>query len=530
MTTKKHSISLLAMTVVVAFCSIIYELAFAQALTITFGGTVTRYSITIGLFLLFLGIGALSHSKLSKEKSEYSFLWVEIALCLLGPLGLFFIIIVNSLDINFFMGDSKYHVLLFISHIPIAVIGFLSGLELPLLSDLQTKQENAFAKTLGFDYIGSLLGTVIYALYLYPQHGIIRTALFIGFLNLVIAIWFFLSRRRLFNAFSATVCTTLIVIYSVALSNIIELEERTYKSYYAKAIEADYKKYGDFVSRIEIIEHHRTKYQEAIFYRIHYKDADIKDTCLNLGKHVQMCNSWVHTYHNGLIDVPLSFFKEDQHDNLEVLLIGGGDWIPVSKLTPYKPQIDHVDIDKEFVDLSRNHHILQQIHGNPYDYPSLHTMYRDGFSYLKNTEKQYDLIILDLPGLYTDKLLNFYSTEFYYFTKQALKKDGLVVAWAYSKILNPLHYKVLMETIATAGFDSIIEYSAYDEYGSAGESFYLLSNSTKRKPQLDQNPYTQEHRDIYQKELRWERVLRFDDISENSVFNPNLDIIIESRS
>ena len=46
------------LTVIVAACSIIYELVYSQALTVLYGGTIARYSITIGLYLISLGLGS----------------------------------------------------------------------------------------------------------------------------------------------------------------------------------------------------------------------------------------------------------------------------------------------------------------------------------------------------------------------------------------------------------------------------------------------------------------------------------------
>ena len=62
-----------SLTLLVAFCSIVYELIFSQALTVIFGGTVIRYSMTIGLYLFSLGIGAFLYNwilKRSKKRNQ----------------------------------------------------------------------------------------------------------------------------------------------------------------------------------------------------------------------------------------------------------------------------------------------------------------------------------------------------------------------------------------------------------------------------------------------------------------------------
>jgi spermidine synthase len=88
-------------TVVVAFCSIIYELLFSQVLTVIFGSSVIMYSLTIGLFLFALGLGSLLFEKFQKRKLEKFFFDVELLLSITGIIGIPFILFVNSFDLNF---------------------------------------------------------------------------------------------------------------------------------------------------------------------------------------------------------------------------------------------------------------------------------------------------------------------------------------------------------------------------------------------------------------------------------------------
>ena len=46
-------------TFILAFCSMAYELLLGQSLSAFMGNTVLRYSVTIGLYMLSMGIGSL---------------------------------------------------------------------------------------------------------------------------------------------------------------------------------------------------------------------------------------------------------------------------------------------------------------------------------------------------------------------------------------------------------------------------------------------------------------------------------------
>ena len=108
----------------------------------------------------------------------------------------------------------------------------LSGLEIPALSSM-IKVKNSFSEVLGFDYLGSLVGTVIFAMVFYPFFGIVSSALFTGFLNLFVAMIFYLSERKKIGFYFGLV---LFIIYIFVILNHSAIQEnitRTYMSMFA---------------------------------------------------------------------------------------------------------------------------------------------------------------------------------------------------------------------------------------------------------------------------------------------------------
>ena len=86
-------------TFIVSFCSIIYELVFAQALSIVFGNTVLQYSLAIGIYLFFLGIGSFYVSKMYMRPgfNPYEFfIKIEVLITFAAILGLIFIFYLSS--------------------------------------------------------------------------------------------------------------------------------------------------------------------------------------------------------------------------------------------------------------------------------------------------------------------------------------------------------------------------------------------------------------------------------------------------
>lgn len=512
------------LTIVVAVCSIIYELVYAEALKATFGNQVARYAITIGLYLLCLGIGAMLYGKLKGVGSAKAFLSVEMMLCLVGPLGFFFIIWVSSTPIFNLNDPSDYLIALILAHIPIIIVGLLSGMELPILADMN-QDEAGFSKTLGWDYVGSLIGTILYALWVFPNYGLTVSAISTGALNLMAAIVFIGLFPKKSPKSIVALAFTAVLAYAASIVNIDYIDSTIRKIYYSNLVNDSYSNDTEIYVYAEVTEYHKTKYQNVIFYDLAYAGQEKVDRCMNLDKHAQLCTSWVETYHRGLIDVPMALVEKEEP---EVLLIGGGDWIPVRKLIPYEAKIDHVDIDKEFTELTKEHPLIAPIHKGAYKYNKLNTIHTDGFSYVRENVKKYDLIVIDLPGLLTDKLLHLYSEEFFYFLKKGLADSGYLVNWTYSPEGQKNHRGILLSSLKKAGFEEILDYQVFDDNGLGGEHFYLLKGggsleeSDRTESRINNilvgSPGTNSY--------RW-KYIGGGGYRSNSIFHPNMNMVVK---
>ena len=94
---KNATIKIYLITAVCAYCSIVYELLLAQCLSVVMGGTILRYSITIGLYLFSLGLGSLWVFLHPRRSSIKSLLIVELSLSVLGVVAPFWIFFGDNL-------------------------------------------------------------------------------------------------------------------------------------------------------------------------------------------------------------------------------------------------------------------------------------------------------------------------------------------------------------------------------------------------------------------------------------------------
>jgi spermidine synthase len=177
-------------TFLLGFCSIVYELLLGQSLSAFLGNTVLRYSVTIGLYMLSMGIGALMAEGRWVKQAATTLLKVEILLTGVGGFSVIFLLILNSVG----MPDLLFSVF---AHLLIVLIGVLTGFEIPLLMELRAREvEGAERAVLGIDYLGAFCGTVAFAFVFYPRFGLIPSAFFVALINALVGVCLYTQRYK----------------------------------------------------------------------------------------------------------------------------------------------------------------------------------------------------------------------------------------------------------------------------------------------------------------------------------------------
>ena len=182
-------------TVVTACCSILYELLLAQTLSTTMGNTALRYNTTIGLYIAAMGFGALLYKKFIKQDVLEEFIKIELLLSLIGGVAPIMALvfdysfnqIANGSGVSFFSNWIQFP-LFTLNHLLIVAIGFLSGLELPLLINMGKrfdKKKGSFV--LAYDYFGTLIGAILFPIAILPQLDIFTIGYVVSIMNIVMA-------------------------------------------------------------------------------------------------------------------------------------------------------------------------------------------------------------------------------------------------------------------------------------------------------------------------------------------------------
>jgi len=183
-------------TAALACCSIIYELLFAQSLSVAIGDSALRYNLTIGTYLAALGAGSLWHYARGQKWSFERLMRIEALLSVIGFVGPIAVFV--ALGVTSRVADHQTSpVVLLLSHILVVVVGVLSGIELPLLISLHNKHAGASAPaTLAADYVGSFVGAVLFPLVLLRTLDLFAIAAACALLNALCGLLIAVRWRR----------------------------------------------------------------------------------------------------------------------------------------------------------------------------------------------------------------------------------------------------------------------------------------------------------------------------------------------
>jgi spermidine synthase len=425
---------LLAAVAACAACGIIYELALLTLSASLNGGGIVATSLIVAGYIAALGAGALLVKPLLAH-AAIAFIAVETLLGIVGGLSAAALYVVFA----FLDGTDGSTWVLAVST---ALIGGLVGAEVPLLMTLLQRGRVAgpadagrtLANLNAADYLGALLGGLVWPFALLPQLGMIRGAAAAGIINLAAAavVSVFLLRRVV----SARQLVTALCALAVALGLLATLLVRS------ADIETTSRQrlYAD-----PIIAYRHTRYQEIVVTR---RGSDMR---LYLDGGLQFSTRDEYRYTESLVYPALG------NGARSVLVLGGGDGLAARELLrkPGIGRIVQVELDPAVIELARS--TMRDANGGSLDDPRIHVVIDDAMTWLRGPDVErlggrFDAVIVDLPDPNTPVLGRLYSTEFYALAARALAPDGLMVVQAGSPLSTSTGFWRTVSTIRAAGY------------------------------------------------------------------------------
>ena len=173
---------------VVSACTLVYELLISALSSYFLGSSILHFSITIGLFLFFMGVGSW-FSRYFQDDLLDLYVLIEILIGLIGGLSGIILYAAYAVTPHYYL----------VALVLIAGISILAGLEIPLVTRLLENARGlrrSLSDVLAFDYLGALFASLLFPLVLVPYVGLQRTAFVIGLINLGVAVMLMLGLRR----------------------------------------------------------------------------------------------------------------------------------------------------------------------------------------------------------------------------------------------------------------------------------------------------------------------------------------------
>jgi len=412
---------LLASVFAVAVAGLVYELIAGTLSTYLLGGSVTVFSIVIGLFLSAMGLGAWL-AQFVREELARTFVVAEIALAVLGGTSALLLFAAFA-----WMGEG-YPVVL--GAVCLGA-GALVGLEIPLLLRIveqRTDVRVAVSQVLAVDYVGALVGSVAFPLLLLPWLGLVRASAFVGLLNLAVAaVALGVLQRDIRRRTPLAVATGLAGVGLAAVlwtggDATTWLEDQLYED--------------------SVVMAEDTAYQRMVVTR--WRD----DVRLYLDGHLQFSSKDEYRYHEALVHPAMLSVPRPER----VLLLGGGDGLGAQRVLqhPGVRHVDLVDLDPAVTQRFRDHPALAALNDRALHDPRVSVHHEDAVAFLDRTEQTWDVIIMDLPDPHDAGLARLYSEPTFRLALRRLHADGALATQATSPFHAPEAYWCIVSTLEAA--------------------------------------------------------------------------------
>jgi spermidine synthase len=422
-----HRIPLLFLNVIViATCGLVYELLAATVSSYVLGDSVTQFSLVIGIYLSAMGVGSWLSGFLDKDLAK-RFLEIELAVAVIGGFSapLLFLTFANV---------SYFQIILYAM---VFGIGVLVGLEIPLLMRI-LKDELDFkklvARVLALDYVGALVASLLFPIFLVPRLGLNRTSLLFGMMNAGVGIWGTWLLEHLLKKRDATILRIKgFVIIFLLLIAFIKADTLTTLA-------------EDALFTDNIIYAKSSPYQRVVVTK------GKTGYTLFLNGNLQFNSFDEYRYHEALVHPAFAAFGENPK---RILILGGGDGLAAREILKY-PSVESVtlvDLDPLMTQVSKTVPALGELNKHALEDSRVTVVNQDAFVWLDQTDAEpFDIAVVDFPDPNNFALGKLYTTRFYKMLKSKLKPESAVVIQTTSPLFARRSYWCIVKTMEAAGF------------------------------------------------------------------------------
>ena len=301
------------------------EYTLATLASYLLGNTILQWTVVISLMMFSMGVGSRQSRKLTGNLLD-RYVFAEFGLSLFCTFSAIF---------SFWFAAFTIHNGLVVYGFA-CLIGFLTGLEIPLVTRINEKYESLrvnISSVMEYDYYGALAGGALFAFVLLPYLGLTYTPILLGGINLIVAgliLWKFSEKLKWAKIINSAFLALMVVIAGAA--------------FFAKPIIlfGEQHKYKD-----KIVYEEQTRYQKIVVTQ--WKN----DYWLFLNGSTQFSTYDEGRYHEPLVHPVMLLAGSPKR----VLILGGGEGATAREVLRWKT-VEHttmIDIDGQVVEACKKH-------------------------------------------------------------------------------------------------------------------------------------------------------------------------------
>jgi spermidine synthase len=490
--TRPRTWALSLLMFILGACGLAYEYTFSKIASDLLGNSVQQWATMIATMLFAMGLGAELQKWVKEERLADSLVSSQVVLAVLGGFGPLLMIL------SFAHLPAQY---IIVQYLLALLVGTLIGFEIPLIMRLNdsTEPEMRFnlAQVLKMDYIGALIGALLWTFVMIRTLGIEHISFSLGLATLVAAalsLWMFRRRmhkprRRLVELGFGLVAIIAGLVSGKGL--ILHAEQYLYRD--------------------PIVHTTTTPYQHIVLT----KDRHDTLRCYING-HLQFDSNDEYIYHENLVHPAMHLAASVR----SVLILGGGDGLALREVLKYPEvaQVTLVDIDPEMTRLAAVHPDFVSLNGNslasarvkvhepagvsagdsftlleenhrlrpmPVSEPvtEVHILNLDAAAFVRTASGKYDVMILDFPDPSSPDLAKLYSRPFYEMLRLHLNPGGILVQQAGSPVHSKEAFLCLGRTLEASSFSTL---PYHDNVPSFGEWGWWLAWAKDGAPPVQQ--------------------------------------------
>lgn len=470
-------------------CGLAYEYTLSKIASDLLGNSVQQWATMIATMLFAMGLGAEVQKHTPANALADRLISTQVLLALLGGFG-------PLIMIHGFALLPQLYII--IQYSLAFAVGMLIGYEIPLMMRINEETEPEMrinlAQVLKMDYVGALVGALLWTFLLVRYLSIDRISFIVGLTTIASAILcFFLYRKRI--ARPRFRIAELVTGGALVITGLVVGRSLTLKA-------------EQFLYRDPVITSITSPFQHIVLTQ--NRSGNLR--CYING-HLQFNEADEYIYHENLVHPAMHLAARHQ----SILILGGGDGLALREVLKYPDvqSVTLVDLDPMMTELAASDPNLVRLNGGSMNDPritrrtatgitqgepfthsqptpyeaftpatheiaTLHVIHLDAAEFVKSAQGRYDVIILDFPDPNSPDLAKLYGRPFYDHLENLLNPGAILVQQSGSTFQAREAFLCIGRTLKAAGFDAV---PYHDNVPSFGEWGWWIA--TAGKPAAD---------------------------------------------